>query len=436
MKSAGEVIALLPPGQTLFVAGYSGHPHELADALVKAAPGVQPIRIITAVMLSDGSPLSAWPASSLDRVDLLYAGTAMRDGFKAGWADYFPVHLSQVPQQLVSGKLPLDAVCIQVSPPDAEGRCHFGLSVDVLPEAVSVAKKVLAQVNPNLPRPRGAGWVHASRIDAWFEVNEALPDHSRHRMSPTDQAIGEHVAELVPDNATLQFGFGGVMDRAAHALLGRRGLGIHSSVLTDGVMRLMREGAVTNRNKGLDPDRSVATMAVGSPELYRFIDDNPAVSLEPVSYTHSPRTLGKLNRLVAINSAFEVDLSGAANAEVVGSGLAGAVGGQLDFGRAARSSADGRSILALPSTAGGGAKSRIVPYLGRGVPVTTPRSDIEWVVTEYGAVDVSALSLRDRAEALIGIAHPSHRKALATSLQQRKDRYGTLPGPSGCGFSK
>lgn len=227
------------------------------------------------------------------------------------------------------------------------------------------------------------------------------------------------MAELVPEQATLQFGIGSVMDAIALALAGRRGLGIHSSVFTDGTMHLMQEGAVDNQNKGLDPGRSVATMAVGSRELYRFMGTNRSVSLEPVSYTHAPETLSNVRRLTAINSAFEVDLSGAVNAEMAGSTLAGAVGGQVDMVRGARYSRGGRSIMALRSAAHDGARSRIVPYLGADKPVTSARSDVEWVVTEHGAADISGLSLGDRAEALIAMADPRHRASLAVSTRER-----------------
>jgi 4-hydroxybutyrate CoA-transferase len=416
VKTVTDVLSLVEPGHTVFIAGFSGHPHELASGIVRMAKDLRPIRIITAVMLQDGSPLSSWPGRSFGRIDLLYAGKAMKRGLDDGWADYLPVHLSRLARDLDLGKLPIDVACIQVSPPDSDGRCHFGVSVDVLPQVVAAATVVLAQVNPALPRPQGAGWVDAGIIDAWVEVPPRLSNHRRGRPSKTDEALAGNVADLVPDRATLQFGIGGVMDAIALALVDRRGLGIHSSVFTDGAMRLLQEGAVDNENKHLNIGCSVATMAVGSRELYRFVDANPLVSLEPASYTHAAETLAKVGRLTAINSAFEVDLGGAVNAEMVGSTLSGAVGGQADFTRGARSSNGGRSIMALHSTAHEGTRSRIVPYIRAGRPVTTPRSDVEWVVTEHGAVDISMLSLADRAEALIAIADPRHRSSLSASI--------------------
>lgn len=419
MDGVKSALSVVRRGHTVFVAGFSGHPHELARGLVGLAARVNPLRIITAVMLPDGSPLSSWPGRDCGRIDLLYAGRAMARGLDEGWADYLPVHLSQVGRDLRSGNLPVDAVCIQATPPDADGRCHLGLSVDVVPDAVAAADIVVAQVNPALPRTTGAGWIDVGKIDRSVEVAPVLPDHRGRPASRVDEAIAGHVEGLVPEKATLQFGIGSVMSAIALALVDRRGLGIHSSVFTDGAMRLVEVGAVDNRNKGLDPGRSVATMAVGSGDLYRFIDGNPAVALEPVNYTHAPETLAKIEHLTAINSAFEVDLTGAVNAEMAGSKLAGAVGGQVDFGRGARLGRGGRSIIALHSTAQDGARSRIVPRLDAGKPVTTARSDVQWVVTEHGMVNLSMLSLADRAEALIGIADPRHRHRLASSLRER-----------------
>jgi 4-hydroxybutyrate CoA-transferase len=365
-------------------------------------------------MLPGPCALTRWPGAEAGHVELLFAGAPMREGFERGWARYRPVGLFDAARLLAEGALAVDVACIQVTPPDTRGRCHLGLSVDLVPAALSRAPLVVAQMNPALPRVPGRGWVARDEIDRLTVVEEAPPVVPRRPPSGVERAIGEHVARLVPDGATLQLGLGGVMDAVASALSGRRGLGIHTGLLTDAVMGLVRGGAADGRRKGVDEGRAVATMVVGGKELHAWVHENPAVALEPVSHTHSPATLGALHRFVAVNSAFEIDLSGAVNAEAVGGRPAAGVGGQLDFVRGAASSPEGRSILALPSTGGRAGRSRIVARLAPPAPVTTPRSDAGWVVTEYGAADLRGATLEERAAALVSLAHPDHRSALRT----------------------
>ncbi len=393
----------------IWLAGYGGYAQWMAGEVRAAVERNRRGRVTTALSLPDFSALLPWPAAADATLELLYVDRRLGKLVADGHADYIPMHFSTIPRVLQRRKLPIELAAIQVTPPDSEGRCHLGLSVDVIPEAVTAAEVVVAQVNANLPRCRGSAWIHRDAIDVVVRQDEPLQELPVGTPSDVQSAIATYVVDLVEDGATVQLGLGSTMRAIAERLTQRRGLHIHTGIVTNEIMELYQASSA------LTADRHpaiVATMAMGDATLHRFVNDNPAVELYPISFTHAVTTLAALRKLVAINSAFEVDLTGAINAEKISGEYAGGVGGQTDFARGAVNSG-GRFVVALPSTTASG-KSRIVPFFPQCTPVTTARVDAEWVVTEYGAVNVSAMSVERRAAALISITHPSHRTSLAS----------------------
>lgn len=396
----------------IWIAGYCGYPRWLAgevrDAVLRNRRG----RVMTALALPDLSGLLPWPDLDDGCLELLYVDRRLGKLIAEGRASYLPAHFTALPRMLERGELRVDVAALQVTPPDADGRCHFGLSVDACPEAARAAKVVVAQFNANLPRCRGSAWIHCDEIHVAMRRDEPLPIVPPVPPSPSDVALAAEVARLVDDDTTIQLGVGGLMRAVADQLaLTRRGLRVHTGIVTNEVMDLHR--ALKSKGGANEVAPIVATMALGDQALHAFVEDNPAVELHPVSYTHAIETLSALPGLVGINTAYEIDLTGAINAEVVDGRLAGGVGGQMDFGRGAVA-ASGKFIIALPSTAPNG-RSRIVPSLPTFAPVTSPRADTQWVVTEQGAVDLGPLTIDQRARALISIAHPDHRAALTAA---------------------
>ena len=337
-----------------------------------------------------------------------YTGNgANRALYRAGELDILPCHYAQLPSVLTDGALAADVVLVQLSPPDARGRHSLGLGTDYLPAVLARARVVIAEVNRQVSWTEGPTVPHDA-LTVVVTVDRPPLEYRRPEIGAVERQIAARVAELVEDGATLQLGLGAVPDAVLGALTGHRDLGVHSGQIGDGVAELMRAGVITNARKTLDAGRTVAGLLMGSAELFGFAAHNPAIALRETGYTHDPDVLAAQDRLVAINSAIEVDLSGQVNAEMAGSDYVGAVGGAVDFLRGARRSRGGLPIIALPSTAG--RRSRIVTRLSG--PVSTARSDAGVIVTEFGVADLRGLPLRARRERLIAIAHPDHRAAL------------------------
>lgn len=396
----------------IWIAGYSGYPRWLAgevrDAILRNRRG----RVMTALALPDLAGLLPWPDIDDACLELLYVDRRLGRLIAEGRASYLPVHFTALPRMLARGELAVDVAALQVTPPDVNGRCHFGLSVDACPEAARAAKVVVAQLNANLPRCRGSAWIHRDEIDVAVRRDEPLQIVPPVAPSPSDLALAVEVTRLVDDDTTIQFGVGALMRAVADQLASTRcGLRVHTGIVTNEVMDLHR---ALKLKEGADNGTPiVATMALGDQALHAFLDDNPAVELHPVSHTHAIETLAALPGLVGINTAYEIDLTGAINAEAVDGRLAGGVGGQMDFGRGAVASG-GKFVIALPSTTPNG-RSRIVPALSTVTPVTSPRADTQWVVTEQGAVDLGPMPIDQRARALISLAHPDHRAGLTAA---------------------
>jgi acyl-CoA hydrolase len=345
----------------------------------------------------------------------------MRKAVAEGRADYVPVFLSETSALFRQGVLPLDVALVQVSPPDRHGFCSLGVSVDASRAAVECARRVIALVNPNMPRSHGDGLVHVTRFAATVETDAPLPEHPRPQLSDVERAIGRNVAELVEDGATLQMGIGAIPDAVLRALKDHRRLGIHTEMFSDGLVDLYERGAVTGEEKRIHPGKIVATFVMGTRRTYDFLDDNPEVAMLDVAYVNDTAVIRRNPKVTAINSAIEVDLTGQVCADSIGTRMYSGVGGQMDFIRGAMLSEGGKPIIALPSATSRD-ESRIVPFLKPGAGVVTTRAHVQFIATEHGVADLRGKSLVERARALTGIAAPEHREALERATRERHGR--------------
>ncbi len=409
--TADEAVAALRDGMNVFVHGAAATPTPLLDALV----GRSSLRRITLYHLhTTGSAPFVDPVHR-DRFHSvsLFAGPPLRQAIEEGAADFMPIFLSDIPSLFASGRIELDAALLQLSPPDRHGYCTLGTSVDAALSAAISAKYIIAEINEQMPRTLGNTLIPMSRVHAFVHTNRPLFEHTPRDPTPTEDAIGQHIASLVEDGATLQMGIGAIPDAALRRLGDKHDLGVHTEMFSDGIIDLAEGGVVTNRRKNVHPGRIVTSFVLGSARLYRYVHDNPFVEFHPCDRTNDTALIRKNDKVVAINSALEIDLSGQVVADSIGFRIYSGIGGQMDFIRGAALSRGGKPIIALPSTASGGRMSRIVASIKPGAGVVTTRGHVHWVVTEYGAVNLFGLTLRQRAEALIGIAHPDVRGELA-----------------------
>ncbi len=409
--TAPEAVAHIRSGDQLFVQGGAATPTPLLDALVARRDELRDVGLVH--FHTEGpAPHLAPEMVGHFRHRALFIGANARDAVNGGRADYVPVFLSDVPELFVSGVLPLDAVLINVTPPDDHGFCSLGTSVDATMAATRAARTVIAMLNRSMPRTLGDSFVHVDDIDFGVEIDHPLPEHVEPPIGEIERRIGEHVAGLVPDRATLQLGIGSIPTAVAATLRDQRDLGIHTEMFTDSVVDLVERGVVTGAAKEINRGKIVSAFLMGTRRLYRFVDDNPMVEMRPVDYTNDTTVIRRFRRMVAINSALAVDLTGQVAADSIGTRLYSGVGGQMDFMRGAALSPEGRAIIALPSTAAGGTVSRICATLPDGTGVVTSRAHVRTVVTEYGVAELFGCSIRERVRALIGIAHPDFREAL------------------------
>jgi 4-hydroxybutyrate CoA-transferase len=413
-----EAVAGIASGQQVFVHGGAATPSVLLEALVRRAPELRDVGMVH--FHTEGpAPHLAPEMAGHFRHRALFIGANAREAVNAGRADYVPVFLSDVPELFSSGVLPLDAVLINVTLPDAHGFCSLGTSVDAALAATRSARSVIAQLNRSVPRTLGDSFIHVDEIDVAVEVDVPPYEHLDPPVNEVERRIGERVAELVPDEATLQMGIGSIPAAVGLALRDKRDLGVHTELFTDPVLDLVESGALTGAAKEINRGKIVSAFLMGSKRLYAFVNDNPMVEMRPVDYTNDTTVIRRFRRMVAINSAIGVDLTGQVAADSIGTRFYSGVGGQLDFMRGAALSAEGRAIIALPSTAGGGTISRISAVLPEGAGVVTTRAHVRTVVTEYGVAELFGRSVRERAHALIGIAHPDFRDDLANEARQR-----------------
>ena len=417
-ESADAVVARITSGMNVFVHGAAATPTPLLDALARRTDleGVKLWHLHLEGPLAFTAPELAGRIRSIS----LFTGAGLRESVNEGRADFVPIFLSDIPSLFTTGRVRLDAAVVQLSPPDRHGTCSLGTSIDTARAAVDTAGIVLAEINERMPRTHGHTAVPLERLAGWMATDRDLPEHAPAPPTAVEERIGDHVAGLVEDGACLQLGIGGIPNAVLARLEGRRDLGIHSEMLSDGVVRLIESGAVTNARKTIHPGRTIASFVVGSRRLYDFVDDNPLVEFHPCDRTNDTNLIRKLDRVVAINSAIELDLTGQVCADSIGHRVYSGIGGQMDFIRGAAMSRGGKPVIALPSTAAGGSVSRIVAQLRPGAGVVTTRGHVHWVVTEYGAVDLHARSLAERGRLLASIAHPDHREALLAALHDLK----------------
>jgi len=409
--TATEAVAGIKSGEQLYIHSAAATPSVLLDALVARAHELTDVKILHFHTEGPGPHLAPDMAGHF-RHRALFIGPNARAAVNEGRAEYVPVFLSDVPWLIRRGILPIDAVLVNVSPPDRHGFCSLGTSVIAMPTAIRHATTVIAQINSAVPRTLGDSFVHVDDIDIGVEVD--VPPYAI-QLAPVgevEQRIGQYVADLVPDGATLQMGIGAIPSAVASALGGKRDLGIHTEMMTDVVADLVEAGIVTGRAKEINAGHVVATFMLGSQRLYDWAHDNPMVEMRPTEYTNDTAVIRRFKKMVAINSAIEVDVTGQVCADSIGPRMYSGVGGQMDFIRGAALADDGRAIICLPSTTGNGSISRIVPYLRQGAGVVTTRAHVETIVTEHGIAEMHGRSIPERVRQLIAIAHPSFRAEL------------------------
>lgn len=422
--TADEAVACVESGQRVYLHEVAMAPTELLDALVRRSGSLAGVEVVS--LHTEGPAPHVAPGLERNiRHNALFAGSNVREAINAGRADYTPVFLSAVPGLIRHGALRIDVAFVMVSPPDAHGYCRLGTSIACARAAVDFADRVIAVVNPRVPRTMGNSAVHLSRFAALVEVDRPLPSPTPPPIGTVERQIGEQVAALVPPHAVLQVGIGAIPDAVLRCLADREDLGVHTEMFSDGLLALAESGVVTNRRKSTFRGRIVTSFALGSQRLYDFVDMNPFVEFHGSDIVNDPHEISRIERMTAINSAIEIDLTGQVVADSIGERVHSGIGGQMDFITGAGFAPGGVAVIALPSTAKEGAVSRIVPTVRAGAGVVTTRGHVQWVVTEWGAVNLAARSLRQRAELLISVAHPDVRPGLRAAAVARR----VLPAP-------
>jgi acyl-CoA hydrolase len=415
---------MLRSGTNVFVHGAAATPTPLLEAMVGRSD-LEGIRLYHMHTAGDTPFIRPGCEGRFFSVSL-FTGPALRKPIEEGRADFMPIFLSDIPKLFYSGTVRLDAALIQVSPPDTHGLCTLGTSVDSAKAAADTAGVIIAEINEQMPRTHGNTVVPFERISAFVHTDRPLIEQEPEPETEVEARIGEIVAGLVEDGATLQMGIGAIPDAALLRLREKRDLGIHTEMFSDRVVELYEAGAITNRLKNVHPNRIVTSFVSGTRKLFRFVHDNPLVEFHPCDRTNNTSLILRNDKVVAINSCLQVDLTGQVCADSIGHRIYSGIGGQMDFIRGAALSHGGKPILALRSTASGGKISRIVPELNPGAGVVTTRGHVHWVITEYGAINLHGKTLRERGEALVSIAHPDFRAELARAL--RSIRHFTVPG--------
>ncbi len=414
--NAAEAVSVIQSGHSLYIHSVAAAPQTLIHELVRQANRLRGVRIIH--LHTEGPAPYAEPqyAESF-RVTCLFIGGNMRKAVQEGRADYAPVFLSEIPHLFRSKTIPVDVALINVSPPDKHGFCSLGVTVEAAHEALHSAHIVIAQLNPRMPRTHGDALIHRSKLTFMVEVDEPIFEVQPPVLGDVEVAIGKHVASLVEDGATLQMGIGAIPDAVLHQLHSHKNLGIHTEMFSDGLIPLIERDVVNGSQKTIHPHKIVATFVMGSRHVYDFIDDNPMVSMLDVAYVNNPANIQRNPKMTAINSAIEVDVTGQVCADSIGPAPYSGVGGQVDFMRGAARAEGGKPIIALPSRTSSGI-SRITTLLKPGAGVVSTRAHAHYLVTEYGIAYLHGKSLRERAELLIGIAHPDDRERLARETRE------------------
>ena len=417
--TATDAVRHVHNGDTIIVSTGVGEPPTLLTALSEQRHSFQNVKVAQILALRKYAYFDPETVANVRHVALFY-GPASRAGGQAGWVDFTPNYFSEIPAQIERGQIPAEVVFSMASPMDAHGYFSLSLGADYTMAAVAKARAVLLEVNPNVPFAYGNCLVHVSQVTALVESSDPVLEVGLPTIGPVQAAIGKQVAELVEDGSTLQIGYGGIPDAVVMQLTDKHDLGIHSEMIGDGILTLVESGTVTNRRKNYLPGKMIATFALGSAKLYRFMDRNPMLEMHPVNFTNDPMLAGQNDKLVAINATLQIDLLGQCGSESLGHSPFSGTGGQSDFVRAANRSRGGKAFIVLPSTAKDDTISRIAPVLSPGTHVSTSKNDINYVVTEYGVAQLRGKSAGQRARELIGIAHPNFRAELTAQAKHMK----------------
>lgn len=415
---AKEAVSKINSGDRVVLGHAAGEPSVLIDAMVANRENYRNVEIFDLVVLGKGE----YAQPGMEKYFLNnsnFTNSATRSSIESGKGDFTPCFFYEVPKLFKKGYLTVDVALIQVSSIDEHGYCSFGVSNDFTKPAAECAKLVIAEVNDKMPRTLGDSFIHISKIDYLVETSHPIIELQPPRIGEIEKRIGENCASLIEDGSTLQLGIGAIPDAVLLFLKDKKDLGIHSEMISDGVVALVEAGVITNKKKTLHPDKIVASFLMGSKRLYDFVNNNPMVEMYPVDYVNNPTVIMKNNKMVSINSCVQVDLMGQVCAESIGAKQISGVGGQVDFVRGTNMSENGISIIAIPSTASKGKVSRIVAALDEGAPVTTSRNDVDYIITEYGIAQLRGKTLRDRARALINIAHPDFKEELKEKYKNR-----------------
>lgn len=405
-----EAVSVIRSGDRIFIHTAAAAPQVLVKALAERGDELRDVQIYQ--LHTEGpAPYAAEQYRDSFHVHSLFTGANMREAVQDGRADFVPVFLSDIPRLFRRGIIPLDVAILQVSPPDTHGFVTLGVSVDTSLAAAQSAKVLIAEINPQMPRTQGDGNIHISRFDKVIDVNYPLPSHIIPEPSDIELRIGENIAGLVENGATLQMGIGAIPNAALLAMSNHRELGIHTEMFSDGIIPLVEKGVITNEHKSKHPGHIVTGFLVGSQKLYDFVNDNPLVRVLDIEYVNDTSIIRKNPKATAINSAIEVDITGQVCADSIGSRIFSGVGGQMDFIRGAALSKGGKPIIALPAMTNKGV-SRITSMLKPGAGVVTTRAHVHYIVTEFGVAEMWGRSIQERAKAMINIAHPDHREQL------------------------
>ncbi len=409
--TANEAVSGIRSGDQIYLQCAAATPSVLLDALVARAPELSDVRVVHLHCEGPGPHLAPEMAPHFRHI-ALFIGPNARAAVNEGRAEYVPTFLSDVPRLFDTGLMPLDAVFVNATPPDRNGFCSLGTSIEAMHAAIRAAKKVIVQFNSAMPRTLGDSFIHVDQIDLAVECDVPPYEHKSGQLGEIERRIGQFVADLVPDGATIQMGIGAIPSAVGAALADKRDLGVHTEMFTDVVVDLVERGVITGSRKERNRGKIVAAFLMGSKRVYDFVNDNPMVEMRPVDFTNDTSIIRTFSRMTAINSAIEVDLTGQVVADSIGHRMYSGVGGQMDFVRGATLAEQGRAIIALPSTASDGSMSRIVATLKEGAGVVTTRAHARTIVTEWGVAELWGRSLRERAEALISIADPAFREEL------------------------
>ena len=418
--TAEEAVKVVKSGDRVYLQAAAAVPTVLANALVERAPELRNVEICHLHVEGEARYANPELAQSF-HVNSFFLGANVRHTLKAGNGSYTPVFLSELPYLFRKKVLPLDVVFIHVSPPDIHGYCSLGVSVEATLSAIESSKKVVAQVNPQMPRTFGDGILHISEIDYLVEINSPIYSHETEKISPLEDKIGDYIASLIEDESTLQMGIGSIPNAALTKLSNHKNLGLHTEMFSDGVIDLIESNVINGNYKGTCRGRALATFLIGSQRLYDFVNDNPFIEMRESSYVNDTARIRKNPKMVAINSAIEVDITGQVCADSIGARMYSGVGGQMDFIRGASLSEGGKAIIALPSITKNG-DSRIVPFLKQGAGVVSTRSHVQYIVTENGIANLYGKSLKQRSAELVKIAHPEHQEWID------REYYGLING--------